>query len=224
MSDAIRPDGPSSAADPSQLQPDHTRLSGTLADHTRLVRENLVLLGFAVPEGAESSANVPIFAWPRETIARKLRAFLKEHGCPDEELPRPVQIGASKDELEWAEDYLLRHRLAELPAKPSDCPARPSPKPPAADLAPSHAAERQATDKRQRRGGAAIKLSATLDSLVAKREWCKTDTEILKAAGISRDSFYRLVNPDKGTPEIARKLCEYRRQTAGRGPVRLNEM
>jgi hypothetical protein len=74
---------------------------------------------------------------------------------------------------------------------------------------------------RRRKGEATVLLAAAMESLAGKGDWGKTDEEIIATAGISRDSFYRLIRTDES---IKRKLSDYRRQTLGPGPVRADDL
>jgi hypothetical protein len=62
-------------------------------------------------------------------------------------------------------------------------------------------------------------LDATLDSLIETGDWEKTQSEIIERAGISRDSFYRLIDDPEGDDAIKRKLAYYRRESHGREPA-----
>src|SRR5262249_34299580 len=75
--------------------------------------------------------------------------------------------------------------------------------------------------KRRRKGEARELLAATLDSLAAKGQWGKTDTEIIALADISRGRFYELIKKDES---IKRNWEKYQRRTLGRGPVRRSDL
>jgi hypothetical protein len=75
--------------------------------------------------------------------------------------------------------------------------------------------------KRRRKGEAKLLLASALESLVDKGQWGKTNTEIIDLAGISGDSFYRLIKEDDG---IKRMMEQYGRESLGRGPVRADEL
>jgi hypothetical protein len=73
------------------------------------------------------------------------------------------------------------------------------------------------TRKRRRKGAARLLLISAIDLLSANGEWGKTDTEIIRLADISRNTFYRLIRVDD---DVKAKVMDYRRQGLGRGPVR----
>jgi hypothetical protein len=75
--------------------------------------------------------------------------------------------------------------------------------------------------KRRRKGDAEKLLASALRSLADGGQWEKTDREIIRLAGISPDSFYRLTGE---TGSLRPAMEEYRRRSLGRGPARADEV
>jgi hypothetical protein len=92
------------------------------------------------------------------------------------------------------------------------------------DPAPALEGTAATVRKRSKPGDARLKLDAALDSLIAKKEWGKTQKKIAHAARISRSQFYELTNAKTGDAEILRKLKEYQRESRGRGPARVADL
>ena len=71
-------------------------------------------------------------------------------------------------------------------------------------------------------GDAQVELDAVFDTLVCKREWTKTNREIIAMARIAKSTFYVLT---RRGGRLANKYQAYRCfRSSGRGPVRANEI
>jgi hypothetical protein len=71
--------------------------------------------------------------------------------------------------------------------------------------------------RRLKKGEAAVLICAALDSLAAKGEWNKSDSDIIRLAQVPRSTYY---NSTKTDEMVQRSLRDYQARRLGRGPVR----
>jgi hypothetical protein len=104
------------------------------------------------------------------------------------------------------------HRPPVEPAAPR---AEGESKPPKAPAMPASPKRR-----RLKRGDAPALIRAALESLAARGEWNKSDSEIIKRAGVCRSTYYHALKADEG---VKRSMEEYQSRRLGQGPARRDD-
>jgi hypothetical protein len=74
---------------------------------------------------------------------------------------------------------------------------------------------------RLKKGDAATKIIAALDSLAAKGQWNAPEGAIIARAGVSKSTYYNL---KKNDDEVIRYMKKYHDRRLGRGPVRPHDL
>jgi hypothetical protein len=74
--------------------------------------------------------------------------------------------------------------------------------------------------KRLKRGEAAMKIVAAIESFAEHRQWNAPENEIIKRAGVPRATYYRCSKDD---PRVQRTMDAYHARRLGRGPVKPGE-
>jgi hypothetical protein len=75
--------------------------------------------------------------------------------------------------------------------------------------------------KRHKRGEPSLKILAALRSLADEGKWNVAETDIRTRAGVSRSTYYAVLNRDEA---VKNAMDEYHARRLGRGPVRPDEL
>ncbi|MDE2100031.1 MAG: hypothetical protein KGL39_22445 [Patescibacteria group bacterium] len=79
---------------------------------------------------------------------------------------------------------------------------------------------RRGNPTRHKRGEAALKIRAVLETLAADGKWDVEEREIIRLARVARSTYYHVLNNDR-TVQRVREL--YEKQRLGRGPDRIDD-
>jgi hypothetical protein len=83
------------------------------------------------------------------------------------------------------------------------------------------AAASEGTGKRLKRGEAALKIRAALESLAREGKWNVAEAEIRARAGVSKSTYYSVLSKDE---QVKNTMDDYHARRLGRGPVRADEI
>jgi hypothetical protein len=136
--------------------------------------------------------------------------------------------------LRWAFEILRDYIQTSPPQRPIEPGAPESTTSPLGDFPPASPTTTQAKGmgkvgarsttpktKRRKKGDAAVLIIAALESLAKEGKWDVTEGDIINRAGVSRSTYYNVINNDS---RVKRVVKDYRSRRLGRGPVRSNDI